>query len=234
MRTEVSSSARASRLWQLVSPALPIGGYSYSQGLETAVLIGWITDEATAEDWIQSVGTHCLALLDLPLQNALRVALEAGSLTEFQTLNENLLSHRETAELRAEDAHGGRALLRLLDELASEIAPRDPELEIRSILTTPTLAAAFALACYRFKIATRDMLAGYAWLWFENQVAAAVKLVPLGQSAGQRLLLHCGDTLDALVERALELPLDEVGATLPGLVLASAAHETQYSRLFQS
>ncbi|MEM1435802.1 MAG: urease accessory UreF family protein [Pseudomonadota bacterium] len=223
------TNAAHARLWQLISPALPVGGYSFSQGLETACALGWLADADAAGDWILSVGERNLAGLDLPLLAELWGACKAGESDRWQALNRLLRAHRETAELRDEDGQSGTALLKLLISL--ELCTTEPWLDDGC---PPTFAGAFALATVALDIDRDAALAGYAWVWFENQVAAAIKLVPLGQSEGQRLLLRCGAELDELVSRALERSLSEVGSSLPGLMLASAAHEVQYSRLFRS
>jgi len=139
-----------------------------------------------------------------------------------------LLASRETAELRAEDIHIGRALMRLLGEFGiSEALAFDRNGDV-------SWATAFALATTRWSIDMDQAALGYAWAWSENQVAAAVKLIPLGQSAGQRALLRIADTIPEAVEAAHALEDESIGATTPGVSLASGWHEVQYSRLFRS
>ncbi|MEM6710421.1 MAG: urease accessory UreF family protein, partial [Pseudomonadota bacterium] len=134
-----------------------------------------------------------------------------------------------------EDRQLGSALLRLLRSLVESGALQAPARSAgRALPLTQSFAAAFAQAAELLELTVDETLAAYAWVWFENQVAAAVKLVPLGQTAGQRILLTCGATLERLVTTAQAVPLAEAGATLAGVALASAAHETQYSRLFRS
>ena len=215
------------RLWQLISPTLPIGAFTCSQGLEYAVEAGWVTDERAAQDWILGLATEVLCRLDLPLLARMYRAWKGGSCEAALAWNERLLASRASRELLQEDLNLGEALLRLLPELEIPV----PE-ELRHGPTA--YAMAFALATARSGVALRPVLAGYVWAWGENQVAAAIKLVPLGQSAGQRILLQLGHALDGLVERALGCEDADLGMTAPGLGIACARHETQHTRLFRS
>jgi len=215
------------RLWMLISPSLPVGGYSYSQGLEYAVQAGWVSTGDDARGWILDLAERQLPVLDLAYLLRLHAARSAAGEAEFARWNSELLAWRETAELRAEDLAMGGSLVRLLRGL--DQLPGDFQLPTR--LTFP---AGFALAGYAFGESAASTCAALAWVWLENQVAAAVKLIPLGQTEGQRILLDAADRLDDLVARALACADDELGATAPGLAIASAAHEMQYSRLFRS
>ena len=211
----------------LVSPALPVGAYAYSQGLEYAVHAGWVRDEASTFEWLQGVLRFGLGTLDLPILQRLHAAWSSGDTLAVQRWNDELIAARESAELRAEERHLGSALARVLVELgigeAADWPPRDA-----------TFATLFSLAAVRWRLAVAATLSGYAWAWSENQVLAAVKLVPLGQSAGQRLLHRLTDLLPPVIARALELPDHAVGNSTFSQVLAAALHELQYSRLFRS
>lgn len=216
------------RLLQLASPALPIGMYSYSQGMERAVEDGWIATEADALEWLSGVLERGLGRVDLPVLARLHAAWAADDAGAVAHWSRRLQACRETSELRAEDRQTGQALARLLDALGVVRAAawtRDP---------AATLANGFALAAVEWDIDQRGALLGYAWGWLENQILCAVKLVPLGQVAGQRLSLELAARLPAQVERALALADDDIGGSAFGLALASARHETQYSRLFRS
>ncbi len=215
------------RLMHLVSPALPVGAYAYSQGLETAVERGWVVDEAGAFDWIGGLSRRNVGSLDLPVLVRLTRAWAAGDAAAVQRWNARLLAARETMELRAEDQHLGRSLLRILQDLG---VPGGSELAAGPAC----FAAAFALAGVRLGIGEHDILGGYLWAWTENQVLAAVKLVPLGQSAGQRLLHRLIEAMPQAIEHALVMEDDHIGATAVAQTLASAWHETQYTRLFRS
>ena len=216
------------RLLQLASPTLPIGGFTYSQGLEWAVEAGWVEDVQGLSDWLDGLIEDGLALLDLPILVRLRAACDRQDTGALSAWGQRLLAARETEELRTEERQRARALIILLQDLGLEEASRWRE------VLRHCQAAPFALATVRWGIPTRDTLLGYAWSWLENQVAAAVKLVPLGQTDGQRVQLSLAERLPAVVERAIRLDDDAIGAGAPALAIASARHETQYTRLFRS
>ncbi len=216
------------RLCQLVSPSLPIGAYSYSQGLEYAAAARWVRDERTASDWILGQAEHTLAALDIPVFGRLYAAWESADLAAVARWSRFLQASRESAELRAEDRHLGSALARLLDALGIR------EAAARVNMPDLTFASMFALACVRWHIPREQAAWGYLWTWTENQVAAAVKLVPLGQTAGQRILSQAIERIPQAVAGGLAMAEADIGAVAAGLGIASARHETQYTRLFRS
>jgi urease accessory protein len=216
------------RLLQIVSPALPIGAFAYSQGLEQTVSEGWVTDEAEAAAWLLGLLESSFATLDLPVLARLISAWHAGDVATVERWSAWLTACRPTRELRAEDRQLGAALARVLVAL---------DLEDAASWTTRTYvthAAMFALAAVRFEVPIEAALAGHAFSWAEAITSAAVRLVPLGQNAGQRLLAAAGAAIPAIVKRALALPDQEIGSAAPGQAIASARHETLYSRLFRS
>lgn len=220
------------RLMQLVSPALPVGAYTYSQGLEWAVESGRIRDEATAGAWIGDLLRHGIGRFEAPLVASLMVYWMTGNATEIARLNADFLASRESAELRAETVQMGFSLNRLLADL------RDPTLEtLRGELDRlpeiafPTVWSGLAAA---WQIDPQTAVGGYLWAWAENQVMAALKAVPLGQAAGQRLLAELGQAVPAIAGKSLTLPEDEWSNLTPAFALSCARHETQYSRLFRS
>ena len=215
------------RLCHLVSPALPVGAYAYSQGLEYAVHAGWVHDEATTLDWLQGLSRSAVGTLDLPILLRLHRAWSRPDVAAVRHWSAQLIAARETSELRAEELHLGRALARVLVEL--EIGQAD---EWRH--AAPAFATLFSLAAVRWHIEAGDALRGYLWSWSENQVLTAVKLVPLGQSSGQRLLHRLTAAMPAIVERAQTLGDDAIGVGTVSQALASALHESQYTRLFRS
>ena len=198
------------RLLQLASPTLPVGAYSYSGGLEAAVEAGIVKDAKSAERWIGDVLEFSVLRMEAPM--LLRM-IEQPS----EEWNEMFLASRETAELRAETVQMGYSLNRLLPELG--VAP--------CAYDTPSFPAAYAQAVRAWGIPAREALTAYLWSWLENQVMAAVKSVPLGQTDGQKMLL-------ALGARLRDAGKAEPGNFAPGLAMLSSFHETQYSRLVRS
>lgn len=215
------------RLMQLASPALPVGTFAYSQGLETGANMG-VQDEAAASSWIFGVMEHGLARLDLPILARMHAAWQDQNLPRVEHWSARLLASRETAELREEERQTGAALARLLRDLGLD----DATPWIRS--PKRTFGALFSLAGTSWSIEADALCAAYAYAWAENQVAAAIKLLPLGQTGGQRILSQATRRIPDLVEEALDLEDDAVGGTAPGQVMASALHETQRTRLFRS
>jgi len=252
------------RLLQIVSPTLPIGAFAYSQGLEQAVSLGWVSSEPETRDWVLGLLEHSFGTLDLPVLVRLLQAFEAelgsaplaavdaplpspnplraprgegrergqrDSLSRADTAgtwSAWLLASRPTRELREEDRQLGAALARTLAAL--DVSGADAWMAREDV----THAAMFALAAVRFGIPARAALAGHAFAWAEAVTSAAVRLVPLGQSAGQRVLATVGEAIPPVVARALTLADDDLGAAAPGQAIASAWHETLYSRLFRS
>ncbi len=216
------------RLLQLVSPGLPIGMYSYSQGLERAVDDGWIRDADDCEAWLLGVLNQALGLTDAPILARLYDAWAEQNLSQVEYWSQYLIACRETAELRSEDRQTGQALARLLIKLEM------PDAQVWLRHSDTTLATLFSLAAVNWQINKSAALSGYLWGWLENQVLCAVKLVPLGQVAGQQLLSALAQQIPALVEQALQLTDQQIGGSAFGLALASSRHEMQYSRLFRS
>ncbi len=215
------------RLFHLVSPALPVGAYAYSQGLEYANHAGWVCDEVTTLNWLLGIARFGVGTLDLPVLQRLTEAWTADDVESVRRWNAHLYASRETLELRAEDVHLGRSLARVLVELG---LPEARAWQQRS----PVYATMFSLAGARWQIDCGDVLRGYLWSWCENQVLAAIKLVPLGQSAGQRLLHRLSGEIPAIVDQAQQIADGDIGVSTVSQALASARHETQYSRLFRS
>ena len=228
-------------LMQLVSPALPIGAFAFSQGLESAFELDWVRDEASLAEWLSGVLEDGLTRCELPMLARLHQAFgQADSETGRATIaawDEWLAATRETAELAAEDSRLGASLKRLLGSL--DLLPRDQQLPSEDLLT-PLLphqagyVTLFAYTAHLRGVSVRQTLLGFAWAWLENQLAVACKALPLGHTAAQRVIEQLRPALVDAVNQALTLEDDELGPVLPGLALASALHETQYSRLFRS
>ncbi|KAA0013892.1 urease accessory protein UreF [Billgrantia pellis] len=219
-------------LLQLVSPALPIGAFAFSQGLESAFELGWVKDEASLGDWLTGVLDDGLTRCELPVLARLQQAWADEGAEAIAQWDGWLAANRETAELAAEDSRLGASLARLLGSL--ELLPSDFSAEAPALPEGASYVTVFAWAAQVRGVAPRQAMLGFAWAWFENQLAVACKALPLGHTAAQRLVERLRPALVTAVDEALELNDDELGPALPGLALASALHETQYSRLFRS
>lgn len=220
-----------SRLLQLASPLLPVGAYSYSQGLEWAIESGTVHDADSAQNWINDALALYLARFELPLLWRLSLAWETDDEAALTYWNNYFCAGRETAESRAETLQMGYSLVRLLKELDGFNADIMRQL---TRITPATFPLAYACATSVWRIPVTAGVQAYAWSWAENQVSAAMKTIPLGQVAGQRMLLTLGARIPATVQMAGELADDELSNFAPALTLAGCQHETQYSRLFRS
>ena len=227
---------QAFALLRLASPALPIGAFSYSQGLEIAVARGWITDETGLRDWLLDLTHLGLANYEAPLVWQAAAAAARGDLERLDHLDADFLATRETAELLAETTQMGFSLLRLLTGL-DDASERRAIAHARRRLAADTpcsLPCAWALAADAFGVTASGALQAWLWSWLENQVAAAIKSVPLGQQAGQRVLEALQPRLAQVAREAGARDPDDWHAFAPVFAMASAHHERQYSRLFRS
>lgn len=220
------------RLMWLASPALPVGGFSYSEGLEAAVDAGLVGDEGQAGDWLLDQLQLSLARCDLALVAQAHGAWQAGDLARVTALNDWAAQTRETTELRQQSLQTGRALL---DWLRNGEQAADARVgALAALQPAPLWPIAFALATVLAGARRRDALLAFAWGWAENMAQAAMKAVPLGQLAAQRQLARLAAAIPAAADTAAALPDDDRQACTPGLAILSARHETQYSRLFRS
>ena len=228
---ERASDLALVRLLRLASPMLPVGAFSYSQGLESAVELQWIHDEASARSWLVDVLKLSVGAFEAPVWCRLHRAFHASDVATGADWNDRLLSSRETHELRVETAQMGYSLRRLMED-----SDEFDECSITALqaMREVAFATAFACACAAWGISERAGLIAYLWTWLENQVGAAMKIIPLGQSAGQRMLAAMQPLLVETVERAMHAEDDELSNLAPGLAIASCLHEVQYSRLFRS
>lgn len=213
-------------LLQLASPALPIGGYSYSQGLEAALEAGLVRDATSARDWIGRALDEVVARWEAPLLWALLRAFAARDRDAIAALGACFLASRDSAELRAETVQMGHSLGRLLGELGLG----EPEL----LGGEPTLPLAYACAVDALGIPHEQALLASVFAWTENQVLVCVKSVPLGQVAGQRLLLALRPDIEGAARTARALPEEEWSNWTPGLSMLSMRHEVQHGRLYRS
>jgi len=219
------------RLLQLASPALPIGAYSYSQGLEWVVAVGGVRDAAAAQVWIGDALELVIAPGEAAVVWRLLNAVQSEDWSQAGEWNDWFRASRETAELRAETEQMGSSLCKL----ASDLDLLDAPAAAAAVAMVPvTLPGAYALIVRGFHVPAAAALTAYVWSWLENQVLAAMKTIPLGHSAGQRLLVEIGARIPAAVTLARSIADEDVSSFAPGLALASSRHETQYTRLFRS
>ncbi|MGR5148018.1 urease accessory protein UreF [Photobacterium alginatilyticum] len=216
------------RLYQLMSPSLPIGAFTYSQGLEWAIEKGWVTNQESLQLWLTDVLHHSLVTLELPILSRLYIAYEQNDLPAVTHWNHWLYVNRETKELRLEEQQRGKATARLLAQLGEPFPAHDLTCAEASQL------AGFALAANHWGIESAALNAGYLWSWLENATMAGVKLIPLGQSAGQQILLSMSQLLPDALAASQRVQDHEIGSFTPAQAIASSQHETQYTRLYRS
>ncbi len=217
------------RLMQLISPGLPVGGFTYSQGLEYAVEIGWVASDADFVRWQRQIIKDTLGLVDWPILMRLYRACDADDSRQFAYWSDFLLANRETGELRREEKQRGQALARLIAEWPD--LPFTPEWQ--PALRQCQLAGIAWLGC-RWEIPPQALALGYGYSWLESSVMAGLKLVPFGQQKAQSLLRCLSATLPGVLAGAVLLADHELGGSFPLQAIASSCHETQYSRLFRS
>jgi len=219
---------RLTMLLQMASPMLPVGAFAYSQGIERGVHDGWIANAADAQRWIVDTLGGPIAHWEAPVWLRLHRTTVADDVRAFDEWNGRFVASRETSELRAETLQMGASLGSWAYELQMPVG------ESLQSIRELSFPAAFAACAATLGIGEQEGLAAYVWSWIENQVIAAMKAVPLGQVAGQRLLLAAHEALDEAVHTAMRLDDGELVSSAPGLTLACALHEVQYSRLFRS
>jgi urease accessory protein len=230
-----TSAATLLQLMWLASPALPVGGFSYSEGLESAVESGRVATEAQAGDWLLDQLHLGLARCDLAVAAQAFKAWRRGDLAHLGELNDWVRQTRESAELRQQTEQMGRSLVEWLRNGGSGSNAADPRVaQLAALAPAPTWPVAFALAAAQTPATPREALLAFSFGWCENMVQAAMKAVPLGQSAAQRMLSRLAEAVPGAVDHAMSLPGSARQAHTPMLAILSAQHEVQYSRLFRS
>jgi urease accessory protein len=231
-------------LLHISSPALPIGAFAYSQGLEYTLEAGWCKNADDVEQWIKSVMTHGLGGVDLPILKRLHHAWRAyfieheevdeqvneenSNSESLKVWNATLLAFRETKELYLEDIQVGDAFKQWHKSQSAE------HLAKLELVDKPTVACMYALNGVIKGLTVEECLIGFVWSWLENQITSASKAMPMGQTDGQNIIRHLIPEIAAVVENAMQLEDDDIGSGLVGLSMSSALHENQYSRLFRS
>ena len=219
------------RLLRLASPALPVGAFSYSQGLEWAVESGGVTDALSAARWISDAMRFAVARSEAPCWLRMHAAWCANDTAKLNEWNAFFLATREGGELRAETNHMGRAL-RVMMVHSNEFPAA--LMAALAAIEEPSYPLVFVAAVSAWQIEPCPALTGYLWSWAENQVIAAMKLVPLGQADGQRILATLIEEMPAALDAIFACEDDDIGTLAHGLAIASAQHESQYTRLFRS
>lgn len=223
-----ASSSSLLHLLHLSSPALPIGAYAYSQGLEYAIDSGQLKNTQDIAHWLTGVMTVGMANLDCPIVMRSYNAWQQKDYAQINHWNATLRAYRETCELQLEDEQLGVALSRLLKDLGLPLEA------INCLKQKPSFAVMFALAGSHWQVPLGDLLQSFTYSWLENQIAAATKIVPLGQTAAQKLLIQLLPVIPQVIAQANHVTDDALGISLPGQAMASSLHEYQYSRLFRS
>ncbi|AXY68598.1 urease accessory protein UreF [Thermosynechococcus sichuanensis E542] len=216
-------------LLQWVSPALPIGGFNYSEGLETLIAQGKITSAAAVQDWLAFELAFGSAQLETAVMVRVYRAIAKGDFDAVHRWNAWLSAARESAELRAQNWQMGTALISLvaaLDRLPPDLQTGQPY--------PWNVSVAFCIATALADIPLETALLGYLHSWGTTLINAAVKLIPLGQRAGQVLLRQLQPHIQQTVQQSLKVTDDNLESSTLGLALASMQHETLYCRLFRS
>lgn len=230
---QLNASQALLRLLQLASPALPVGAFSYSEGLEALVHQQQITSPDQLIHWLGQELHHGAIRMDAALMLRCDQASQAEDWQQLLTWNQWINASRETEELRLQSEQMGRSLLRLINQLQPPLAM--PSESFNQLQAAPChFAAAFGLAAAHWQIAEQQALLGYLQSWASNLIAAAVKLIPLGQTVGQQLLFDLQQSLEQGALDIQQLQDNELETCGWGLSLASMGHEMQYSRLFRS
>jgi urease accessory protein len=217
-------------LMQLSSPSLPVGGFSYSDGIESAVDAGLIYDESSAGKWICDQLELSLARADLSVVAQAVLAWKNSDFNTLVKLNSWILQTRETSESRLQTEQMGRSLIEWIKN--QDVVDAD---RLNFLISMPaTWPLSFSLVLSGMDIEIKDGLLAYAFSWAENLVQACIKSVPLGQKSGQRILALLRLRIPSAVEHAQSLSDNERQTFTPGLAILSSQHETQYSRLFRS
>lgn len=216
------------RLLQFLSPTAPVGNYSYSQGLEWAVNEGWIHDAESFQVWVKEQVCTTLTVQELPILTRLYRSMLNKDVAAAEYWTQFSVAVRDTAELRQEERNRGESYLRMLESIESINGSWPRSLFLRTPL------ASIAWFSVNNAISESSLLVAYAHNWLESSVITGVKAIPLGQSAGQKIIFQLASQLVNAVDRSLTISDDCVGVSLPAMSMASCGHEVLYSRIYRS
>ena len=216
------------RLLQLASPSLPVGGYAYSQGLEWAIDADWVCTVEQCHKWIEEAVKYNLCLTELPILSRMFDACEANDLEAMAKWSEWVLASRESKERFQEDQWLASAYRKVM------VAIDVPLGSLENLPEQHSYLCYIAIAASHFSIEKEALLGAYLWQFIENQALGAMKMIPLGQTDGLKMAHQLSANIGAWVQRGLSVREEDIGASLPGWIMASMLHETQYSRLYRS
>lgn len=219
------------RLLAWFSPSYPIGAFSYSHGVEYAVETGRVTNVASLTAWIAHILRHGAGWVDAVLLKEAHAA--ADDMARLDDLADLAAAWRGTTEMALESTQQGGSYLSVTRAAWGEAPQLDAFAALRSDKPVP-LCIAVGVAAGAHKLGVETVLAAYLHAFAANLVSAAVRLIPLGQTDGQRTLSNLMPVVGSIVPCAMACPLDECGTASPMVDLTSMMHETQYTRLFRS
>jgi urease accessory protein len=234
-------------LLQLASPALPVGAYSYSEGLESLVNDGIITNLIQLENWLVDNLKFGSIQMEAAIMVRAYLAINQEDFTKLIYWQNWANATRDTAELRQQSLQMGRSLIKLFLNLSTAPVKSlniDQDLQsniidqIRQQIEKDNnfchWAIAYGITAAHWQIDLNTAILGYLHSWLTNLINAGVKLIPLGQTDGQKLLWSMQPTIYQTTQNILELTDDDLVTCNWGLSLASMTHESQYTRLFRS
>ena len=230
MAQAASMTTELLQLIWLASPALPVGGFSYSEALEAAIDHEYVHNESSCSDWLADQLHLSQARGDMALMAQAIPAWQTLNIARLKELSAWVHATRETHEMRLQTEQMGRSLL---DWLRIQNKAHTDTLQLCSELR-PTYPIAMSLALSLANAPIENALQAYAFGWAENMTQASLKAVPLGQISGQKILARLAQEIPEAVEHAMALSDNDRQAFCPMLAVMSARHETQYSRLFRS
>lgn len=219
------------RLLAWLSPSYPVGAFSYSSGIEWAVEAGDITNADSLRRWIAAVIEGGAGVCDVVFFAHAHRAVSQDNNASLVAVAELAAAFTPSKERHLETTAQGRAFM----EVTSAAWPCPALDRFRGIWTGPVAyPVAVAVACAGHGLPLTPAAQAYLHAMTTNLISAGVRLIPLGQTDGQRVLAALGPVIDSAVERALATALDDVGGATPRTDIASMRHETQYTRLFRS